>query len=339
MIGRLRLSVLPPLVGIALALPARAQDLAAAEALFREGKALLDGGNFDAACSKLAESERLDASSGTLLNLAVCHEKQGKLATAWAEYLAAARLAETQGKTERVGEAKRRASELEARLPYLTIRMASAVPGVEIRRDDVVLEASSVGSKIPVDPGKHIVTVSAPGYESLSLDVTLGSDADSQTVVIPELKKAEAAPAPKVAPPSAQGAPAGITPHQPPAATSEPPRPATSNTVAWVVGGAGAAIVAAGSAFGVLALSSYKTADQACPTHTGCSSDAMADRHRADTQATIANIGVGVGLVGIGVSAVLLLTSGSTRPKDTQHARIDPGIDSHGGHLSMALAW
>ena len=64
--------------------PLASADPAAAEALFREGRKLLDEGQLDAACSKLAESQRLDASPGTLGSLAQCHEKQGKTATAWA---------------------------------------------------------------------------------------------------------------------------------------------------------------------------------------------------------------------------------------------------------------
>ena len=45
-------------------------ELPQAEALFREGRKLLDEGQLDAACSKLAESQRLDASPGTLGSLA-----------------------------------------------------------------------------------------------------------------------------------------------------------------------------------------------------------------------------------------------------------------------------
>jgi tetratricopeptide (TPR) repeat protein len=122
------------------------QDIAAAEALFREGRELMDKGDYTAACAKLAQSQRLDASSGTLLNLAMCHEKQGKNATAWAEFLAAARLAASQNKADRADEAKQRAAELEPKLTYLTIVVAQPVDGLEIRRDDVKLDASAEGS-------------------------------------------------------------------------------------------------------------------------------------------------------------------------------------------------
>src|SRR5262245_5300846 len=62
----------------------RAQDPAAAEARFREARALLQENRVSEACAKFAESNRLDPSSGTLLNLANCHKTEGKLATAWA---------------------------------------------------------------------------------------------------------------------------------------------------------------------------------------------------------------------------------------------------------------
>ncbi len=294
----------------------RAQDLAAAEALFMEGKALLDRGEIDAACGKLAESQRLDASSGTLLNLAACHEKQGKTASAWAEYLAAARLARTQGKVAREHEARRRASEIEPKLSYLTIRTSSKATDLEIERDDIELEASSIGSRIPIDPGKHVIVAKSRGFEPVTLEVVVGPTADDQTVVIPPLAPARSdsrSPAPE-APPAFPAAPVAkeTTRATVPAKLPTHGAPQTERTLAWVIGGTGAALVVAGSIFGALALSAYNEAAAACPTHSGCSPDAMALRVRAEGRASIANVAVGFGVVGIGVSAVILLISGSS---------------------------
>src|SRR5437762_8395146 len=73
----------------------------AAEALFEEGRQLLEGGHVDEACLKLKESYAQEAASGTLLNLALCHQIQGKMATAWAEFGATARLSRVQGREDR----------------------------------------------------------------------------------------------------------------------------------------------------------------------------------------------------------------------------------------------
>ena len=59
----------------AFASVARAQaDVATAEALFREGKRLMEQKSFAAACPKLKESFAQDEATGTLLALALCHQ-------------------------------------------------------------------------------------------------------------------------------------------------------------------------------------------------------------------------------------------------------------------------
>ncbi len=287
--------------------PAFAQDVAAAEALFREGRALMDKGEYAVACKKLAESQRLDASSGTLLNLAACHEKEGRTATAWAEFLAAARLAKTQGRPDRADEARKQAADLEPKLSYLTINVAKKVPGLEIRRGDVKLEASTLGSKLPTDPGAHEITITAPGHESLTMQVTVGTEGDAQTLSVPALRKASGAAAPNTTNPQ----PVTEAPLSTRSPSNEPPEAdGGSQTLAYVVGGVGVAALAVGSVFGVMALGSYGKAEDACPSHQGCDSAATDNRDKAGTQANIANVGIGLGIVGIGVSAVLLLTGG-----------------------------
>src|ERR1700733_11431295 len=59
---------------------------ARADRLFREGKAALEANRFAEACPMLAESQRLDPGTGTLLALALCHEGGGQTATAWREF-------------------------------------------------------------------------------------------------------------------------------------------------------------------------------------------------------------------------------------------------------------
>src|SRR3954452_7512760 len=88
-------------------------DLAGAEALFRQGRQLLSDGKTVAACEKFAASQHMNSSSGTLLNLADCHAREGKTASAWAEFLTAARMANGQHDEARADEAARRAKQLE----------------------------------------------------------------------------------------------------------------------------------------------------------------------------------------------------------------------------------
>src|SRR6266850_4767204 len=83
------LRCLAVLAVVAIARPAVAQS-PEAETLFREGKRLLKEGKVSEACDKLAASERLESSTGALLNLGDCREKNGQLATAWAAFVKAA---------------------------------------------------------------------------------------------------------------------------------------------------------------------------------------------------------------------------------------------------------
>ncbi|HZU83694.1 MAG TPA: hypothetical protein VE987_12290, partial [Polyangiaceae bacterium] len=72
-----------------------------AETLFNEGKRRMAAGDFAGACPKLAESYRLDAGSGTLTALAVCHEGLGRTASAWTEFIEVVSEAKQAGRPDR----------------------------------------------------------------------------------------------------------------------------------------------------------------------------------------------------------------------------------------------
>jgi hypothetical protein len=57
---------------------------------------------------KFEESNRVDPKLGTLMNLALCHEKEGLGASAWAGYARAASLAARAGQSGREGRARAR---------------------------------------------------------------------------------------------------------------------------------------------------------------------------------------------------------------------------------------
>ena len=82
---------------------------ALAESLFQQARDLLEQGKVAEACPKFAESQRLDPATGTLLGLALCHEQEGKLASAWAEFVEAQGMAKRDGQQKRQQFAKQKA--------------------------------------------------------------------------------------------------------------------------------------------------------------------------------------------------------------------------------------
>ncbi len=303
----------------ASAAPREARANPAAEALFRDAKRLLKAGNVADACRKFAESQRLDPTPGTALNLAACHEQQGKSASAWAQFLAAARLAETRGEKGRSGEASRRAALLEPKLSHLTIAARGAAPGLVIKRNGEAIDATALDSPLPTDPGEYVITAEAAGYLPYRTTVVVKPDGDRASVELPPL-----APEP---PPAAEPPP--VAPLAPPPAP--PPRAPSSarHTAGLAVGGAGVAALGVGAVFGFMALSNYAKADDACPAHVDCSPRTLEQRDRAMTQSWVSTVGVGLGLAGVAAGAYLLFVTPGAKAGAGERAQAGVTIAAH----------
>lgn len=263
---------------------AEAYDSAAAEVLFREGKQLMDQKNYAAACPKLAESYRLDPATGSLLALALCYERAGKLASAWVAYTDAAARAKREGRTDRERGAQARARELEPQLAKLTIEVeAPDTPGLEVIRDGVRLGPAALGTAIPVDAGEHVVEARAPGREPFR-EVVEATGAEELTVVVPELASV-ATDATDSAPPleASRTSEPGPTDEPGTSPARDDSTVGTAGIAAMAVGAVGLAI---GTYYGLRAISLKQDAD--CPK--GCEGEAYRKQKRAYAAGNVSTI-------------------------------------------------
>lgn len=295
-----------------------ASDKATAEALFAEGKRLMDAKDYAHACTRFADSQRLDPGVGTLLNLGVCYERNGQTASAWATYKEAARAAGDKGEHAREKFARDHAAALESKLAKLSVVVppASAVDGLQVTRDGEAVPAGSWGLPLPVDPGAHVVAASAPKHKSMSLSVTV-APAGAQTVTVPPLESApdasaSAAPAPAPAP--------GVTPAPPspapvaPAPQEEQPASTGSTQRTWaiVAGAVGLAAIGTGVTLGVLGVQKYDQHESGCKNGV-CTQSAIDDEKSGQS---LANVGTWV-FVGGAVVAAAGVTLFFTAPPRT----------------------
>jgi hypothetical protein len=290
--------------------PARAggNDPAAAEALFRDGRAAAQKGDWDTACPKLRESQRLDPAAGTLLNLADCEEHRGKVATAWQLYR---QVVESLPDTdERVPLAKKRAADLERRLPHLTVRFAGPAPsGTKIVRNDIELSDASLGSALPVDPGTYKIVVTAPGRQPSSTEVVVAEGASPAIDV-------------------RAGAPLGGT-------EMPPPTKASTHSAAWVVGGIGVAGLGVGAVAGILTLGKKGTVDDNCNADKRCNPTGYDAAQSGKTLGMVTTTGLIVGAIGVGVGAYLLLSGDKAGTANS----VTAGFAADGPTLAFRHAW
>jgi hypothetical protein len=319
---------------------AYANDVANAEAAFEDGRRLLAAGQLPWACAKFEESQRLDPATGTLLNLAACHQSLGRLATAWSEFRAAEAAAARDKRADRVAFAHQHALALEPRLAHLQLTLPAEMrlPGLKLLLDGIELTALPT-LDVPLDPGPHQIQALAPGYEPFAHTVQANNEGERFSVTVtfpakgPKGDVAIATPLPSsgatvappalrdpVAPPRQASSPApqgsGLLASVP-TSISEPAQPPSDDErprslgrahpeLTLAVAGAGAALVAAGAFFGVRAFQQWSDRNAGCNGDPNdCQSRRQSAHDAALTSARLADVMVPLGLVGLGAGAYL----------------------------------
>lgn len=278
---------------------AQPSNAALAESLFREGKRLSTEKKYSEACPKFAESYRLDPGLGTLLNLATCHESEGKPASAWAEFSDASSQARREGDSDRGQLAEEHMKALEPKLAHVSVGLASgaAVPGLLIKFDGRELSSAALGVQFPVDPGKHLLEASAPNKQSYAQNFDAPSTPTTLAVTIPILQ--DGVPAPLPPPPPGTVAPV---------APSPAPEGGHSNT-GLIVSGVATGLFAVGA--GVTAvLYSSKRGDFNTANNAG-DPNAKDKRDSAQSLGTANLVLTGGALVSAGFLIYFVATSGS----------------------------
>jgi hypothetical protein len=302
---------------------------AAAQALFDEGRRLMKRGEYPGACAKLQESERIEPAAGTLMNLALCHERMGKTATAWAEFRDALVRSESDGREDRVVEARRRMDELEPQLARLVVVYGGAsAAGLAIRLDGTELAPASLGTPFVVDPGPHEITAAAPGHRSW----TARRNPSPREVAMVEVPELEAEPT--VGPARPVSAP---TPALHPTEASKQAVATRPPAAAWVVGAIGLGAIATGTYFGIRAAINKSESQTYCQP-AGCTAQGAALLSDASGDACAADVAVGVGAALV-AGAVYWIWSSSRRSPGPVSWRLAPSAGVRSLALSAGASW
>jgi hypothetical protein len=158
-----------------------------ADQLFAEAKAL-ESLNLREACDKYIESLHYNpAALGTLLNVALCDEKLGRIASAVARFAEARERAREQGLPEHLRAAEDHLATLQLQVPHLAVRLTEQLPDTKVLVDDHLIAPDTLGD-IAIDPGSHTVTVSAPDRLPHRATVAIAL-AEHKAIVIPALAR------------------------------------------------------------------------------------------------------------------------------------------------------
>lgn len=185
-----------PLLGVALSVasaPAWAADpsgeptaaeIAVARKAFADATALEKAEKWAEAEAKLAEAASIKETPGLRYHLGFCMEQQGKLVAALVEYDRASELLSRGAKAPDVAELVGPAgARVRAKVAQVTVKLSGAPADAKVELDGAQVKPALFGKAMPANPGKHVVTASAPGHQAFRRELML-NEAQSEQVVI-----------------------------------------------------------------------------------------------------------------------------------------------------------
>ena len=295
---------------MAAAGPAAADDIKKADELFAEGVKLRDS-NLELACAKFGESLQLNPQAiGVLLNVAMCDEKQGRIASAVRRYRETRERAVEQNFPEYLKAADAKLAALAPEVPHLTLKFEKAPPPqTKVVVDERVVPLSALAD-IPLDPGERVVVVSAPGRISFEHRISIDRR-ERREVVVPPLEK-----------------------------------PSSRRTIGKIAMASGGAAVATGVVLGLVARGRYKShresndpiGNERCTEMDGrviCDSTAYLGMKSALQLGDIGSVVSGVGIAAMLVGGYLWFRTPEPYAESRRRVSVVPRVAPDGGGVAV----
>ncbi len=292
--------------------PRASDDPSSAYALLLRGYELKLEGRCAEARVPLEASYRAEPTTKALINLAQCEAILGEVVRARTHLQAAVELARRKD-PPRVAIAEESLAGVERRVALLSLDLVEdAPPGTTTRIDGASVSAAEA---IPLDPGPHAITATAPGGAPRAYAITLTEGEHTRLTV--DFR--------------APASPAGPSEAAPPTASAR-------RTIGIALAGAGLVGLGVGTYFGLRAHSknSDSNADGHCDA-TGCDPVGFDLRSDARSAATVSTIGLLAGGAALAAGVVLVVTG--LEGKGGGALRVGPTGYARGAGIVAALAW
>ncbi len=284
-----------------------------ADRLFKEATALIAAKRYD------VESGRLDPAVGTFYNLGSCLEHERRFVASKRAYDRAAQLAREQNNAQGAARAVEKSARVAAHVGRMDVAV-SPKGEASVTLDDAAIALAD--GPFEVDPGKHVVKVTAKGHKpaSRAVDVRDGERVSVELTLESEGLKPSNPPPPP--PRSGDGSPS--------------PGGTRWSTLRWVglgVAGAGVVGLGGGAFFGLRAKGELDEAGcrdgRVCPTQA-----AAAKLSDAQSSATLSTIFVSAGGALL-VGGVVLFVLAPNEPARASRLVVVPIASGDGGGASV----
>src|SRR5690606_29809197 len=156
------------------------------------------------------------------------------------------------------------------------------------------------------DPGPHVIALTLPSGKRVTRTVELGEGAVERVTL-----EAESDPAPSA---SAASDDANADARLDAGSTPPPPIADEGSALPWIIGGVGVVSLVSSAIFYKLKTDAESELESGCIGRT-CPDTLEDTQSRGETYATLTGVTLGVGVVGVGLAAVLLLTGRSSEPE------------------------